>query len=239
MKMITLIILQMVLLAGTSKVFVKGSDLALFAQIMDDKPAELTRSEQQKPIMRKFMHNFDFDAGSYEVKAEESQDLLDWYVVRLKGFISPEFAILRFERSLPDLEKELLDIDYLAEDDARHVGAVLQQLTFANRMLGVMRDSCVKLRKYYKPDSPGHMLVYNAIELNVKVLMLFNSRGAPDASVPKYAEQVRTYLRSVYYWDMHFRGMESVTTEMQAMFEEHIGLAEVTLDMLAKYIPKD
>ncbi|KAM9887502.1 hypothetical protein OXX69_013305, partial [Metschnikowia pulcherrima] len=88
-------------------------------------------------------------------------------------------------------------------------------------------------------DSPGHMLVYNAIELNVKVLMLFNSRGAPDASIPKYAEQVRTHLRSVYYWDMHFRGMESVTSEMQAMFEEHIGLAEVTLDMLAKYIPKD
>ncbi|KAM9910908.1 hypothetical protein OXX69_004021 [Metschnikowia pulcherrima] len=103
-----------------------------------------------------------------------------------------------------------------------------------SHMFHTMVESIEALRYYQTTDFPGHALIYNVLDLNVRLLALRNLDGDPDTSTERYVDRVKVGFQFLNLWGAEFRGAGYVPFGRKMVFERQYGQASAQLHELAR-----
>ncbi|GEQ67592.1 hypothetical protein JCM33374_g1257 [Metschnikowia sp. JCM 33374] len=182
-----------------------------------------------KPFGRT-VHVYKNEDGTIHVRKQNTKQLLDGFMNHLKTFVNDtHFDVYEFEDTIDIFGTLLADIESSAANQS-NMTTVLDSLTFVNLVYQRLLYAVDSLRAYDIKNSPPHRLIYNAIELNVRLLLMYDINGDLDRTIPDASSKVRFLWRCTYYWRMCFETLKNVSPAMRSLFEDQIEKAE---DMLA------
>ncbi|KAF8000317.1 hypothetical protein HF325_005246 [Metschnikowia pulcherrima] len=101
-------------------------------------------------------------------------------------------------------------------------------------MFHTMVESIEALRYYQTTDFPGHVPIYNVLDLNVRLLALRNLDGDPDTLTERYVDRVKVGFQFLNLWGAEFRGAGYVPFGRKMVFERQYGQALAQLHELAR-----
>ncbi|GEQ71900.1 hypothetical protein JCM33374_g5586 [Metschnikowia sp. JCM 33374] len=170
----------------------------------EQKSKSANLNPKQMPTMHGQIYPVDyriFDQGLYMNKRDSEAEWLEaknkatYYVEcflqDLRAFINDSsFDFQKFESEIAKQRETLANIEFYSETalvDQYHVDT---QIYFARYMFQTMVDVTEKMKKYHQSAYPGASLVDKMIELNVRVLALYNASGLPNLSFKGYEKQV-------------------------------------------------
>ncbi|KAM9906395.1 hypothetical protein OXX69_006821 [Metschnikowia pulcherrima] len=189
-----------------------------------------------------------------QIEFRKPDDRLELFVRKLQGYINETaFDIEKFEDDIKTLQKQLLDIDIeiqveeILKDHSEDENS-LESRTYANKktlsdklrfakfMLQAMSDSLHEINLLKSEESLVHHLLCSLILLNIRLLRLRNSHGAPDSSVPGYTEAISLSYQYLRMWRQTYQGLSEVPLRVSRKFAIHLIQAENTLQVLARYV---
>ena len=192
-------------------------------------------------ILADHIHGFPLvDDGSKGVRLVLSEEraavsqVLEWFVERLKSFVSDrEFKVEAFMRLL----------DYMQEDLDNVIERVLKiptsmtikrQLNFAAHFYSEMKDTANVL-SIYCDNSIEIRLVRWIVYIHLTLLRLFHLHGIPDPTTPGYIEIIERLRRLLAFWGSVFSELRGVLPPVATIFEDKLSLAEKVLIYLEQH----
>lgn len=234
---------KLLLVAGTISLVAAQSDSfipsELFSWVMADKriPNSYEDGFTPKLILLSGIYQRKTSPLNNEKEIQKAEELLDWVFEQMKSFLNEtDFDLLGFGNRVGSLRGTLAELAFLTDGSTKITLDILDQLGFVSRMLDLMINCSIKLQIFNKKKDAGLRLLCKVLELNVRAIALYNSSGGPNLKMPGFKERVLLLLRSIYYWDMNFRNLELVSTDVKLIFEDLIQLAEIMVEFLAKYV---
>lgn len=234
---------KLLLIAGTISLVAAQSDSfipsELFSWVMADK--RILNSYEDGITPKLMLSNETYQRKTSPLdnakEIQKAEELLDWVFEQMKSFVNEtDFDLRGFGNGVGSLRATLAELAFLTDGSTKITLDILDQLGFVSRMLDLMINCSIKLQIFNKNKDAGLRLLCKVLELNVRAIALYNSSGGPNLKMPGLKDHVLLLLRSVYYWDMNFRNLELVSTDMKLIFEDQIQLAEKIVDFLAQYV---
>ncbi|GEQ68574.1 hypothetical protein JCM33374_g2242 [Metschnikowia sp. JCM 33374] len=166
-------------------------------------------------------------------------DHLEAFVAGLKSFFSGLcFDYEKFETVAGRLETELAGIGSTVKKFAMRNSEVTAKLSFARHMFQVMVDSIELLRHYTFMGRGDLHLVNRLLDFNLRLLLMYDSRGVPDYRMEGFSDAVFRYDVMLDFWGAEFDVLNNVTIGVRQMFTEEYTRAEEMLEELRYHIPQ-
>ncbi|GEQ72592.1 hypothetical protein JCM33374_g6279 [Metschnikowia sp. JCM 33374] len=172
-------------------------------------------------------------------ETQEAEESLVWLIDTLRLYISDTgFDLYAFEQDIGKISHDLAEICSIA----RHVGpansVLMKQVGLASKMFRNMGFAMRYLKLFDISDSTETALVHYMIELNVKVLGLYNCHGDLDVARAGYQGTLIGFWSDLHRWDDHFNTLEGVSGCMKTFFERQKELAHETVaDLWSQFPP--
>lgn len=99
-----------------------------------------------------------------------------------------------------------------------------------------MVNSIKKLEIYTEAGTLEQHLVNCLIQLNVRILALYDYQGYPDIENPQFEEKVQYHKQSLKFWAGVFLRLRIVDPDIQREFVEQYNRASYTLKALANAV---
>ncbi|KAM9906371.1 hypothetical protein OXX79_001611 [Metschnikowia pulcherrima] len=169
------------------------------------------------------------------LEAEQSLELL---AQQLATFVHEfDFDAAQFETQASILRRKVAGLTSWVEVMFSKNQQIMARLEFLHRMFCTL-DSAASYLRYFTSERPEQQLLRSLIQLNVRLLSLYNFRGEPDLSIPRFAEYVTTYSRRLDIWaDMNDK-LQAVPVSVRIMVKAQFDDSRASLQHLASYIPK-
>ncbi|GEQ70544.1 hypothetical protein JCM33374_g4222 [Metschnikowia sp. JCM 33374] len=165
---------------------------------------------------------------------------LQHFILQLKSFIMESyFDTFRFGIMKNQLAKTISEISFLGGNLVHGTGDVAQQYSFALVLFDTMCEAYYALKFYDHVEQPSQYLLNRIIDINVRILRLFNSHGRLDTDVEAYEEKVSEYHNSIWFWRRAFLRLEGVSQEDRAYFINQASRAVATLNILWLQVEKN
>ncbi|GEQ70116.1 hypothetical protein JCM33374_g3792 [Metschnikowia sp. JCM 33374] len=172
-------------------------------------------------------------------EATEVPKMIERFVSRLKRFVfRGVFNVPAFEYESDDLQTELTQI-IGAMKSTDPTEELLGQLRHAKGVFSKMSGSVADLKHYNLSDLPGHEWVYKIIQLNLHLLMMYDSLGNLDTSIPGYVQHVFYSWRNIHVWGMNLRQLNHVPKEIRMLYESQAATAQATINILGEQMSED
>ncbi|GEQ72502.1 hypothetical protein JCM33374_g6189 [Metschnikowia sp. JCM 33374] len=168
---------------------------------------------------------------------EEVDDLLESFFTHLKSYISKmHFDAEGFEANAELLRQDLLIREVLVGHITPSNPQLKEKCRFLNQMYQRMLNSIPKLSHFDIAYSPGYSQVYQMVELNVRLLTLFNSKGKLDDGLEAHASWILHFWKYMNFCKSEFKAIDGLSTDMQLIFDDHSNRVANTLRGLLKQV---
>lgn len=168
--------------------------------------------------------------------SQEVQEHLEQLIQRLKSFVHEvDFTGAEFDKYSEDLGRKLADISNWVESFS-HIESLEERLSFAKTLFFTMK-SALSYVSFYNSGDTGLYLAQKIVQLNVRLLTLYNNQGHPDPSIEGYKNDVFTFMKILTSWRNLFDELISVSLSLRILFEDEYSKAESTLHVLKSYLP--
>ncbi|GEQ68763.1 hypothetical protein JCM33374_g2432 [Metschnikowia sp. JCM 33374] len=170
-------------------------------------------------------------------EVQKAKQSLENFVKHLKGFLKTgKFDIVAFEFHQDEILEELSSIGAWIQKMPPSED-LIHQYKFTQYMFSVMSDSILNLKHYQTCDLPGHEWVYNILELNVRLLLMYNELGDLDISLEWYEGLLFGFWLNVHIWGKKFRLVPNVSGDMRYIYDRSSRQAQETLAILGSQLP--
>ncbi|GEQ69747.1 hypothetical protein JCM33374_g3421 [Metschnikowia sp. JCM 33374] len=142
------------------------------------------------------------------------------------------------QKTLDLLEKVFQAIEGLVRDLGPCNAKLPDQLAFVQHVFQSMADSIEVLRYYATAAFPGHNLIQNVVDLNIRFLALRDVNGQPDASIEGYGNKLKLSFQYLNYWASAFKEYDQIPFGRFMVFHRQYYQAESTLITLARHVMK-
>lgn len=159
------------------------------------------------------------------------------FVAHLKTFITESsFIVLKFELEIEELKQNLLKLHSDVQLEIHSPGLQVQ-FEFATHMFLVMVESAKNMEHFRVNSNAGYPLVYKVIELNVRVLALYDAYGRLDTHIDGYLSELSRLRASLDFWSERFQNLILVSPEVSGVFQKHSKRLEETFKFLISQVP--
>ncbi|GEQ70548.1 hypothetical protein JCM33374_g4226 [Metschnikowia sp. JCM 33374] len=166
-------------------------------------------------------------------ETKDIEDLIRSFICRLKEFVSDTyFDVRQFETAMKPLGKDFDQITSLALRYTKRNAVLSRHLRFATDFFRVMELATDELKQYSDSGSIEESLVYRMVDLNVRVLGMFNSYGFLDREMEDYADKLFDFWAYMRRLKLHFRFLHHVPVCIQSVFAEEASQAEDIIEKL-------
>ncbi|QBM89575.1 hypothetical protein METSCH_D06530 [Metschnikowia aff. pulcherrima] len=131
-----------------------------------------------------------------------------------------------------------MDISMLAEEIGTVEGhkEIRAQYQFLAQMFETMVEAAQYTEETVPSRSRASLLVRNVIELNVRLLVLYDPFGVPDYQSQGYAYKVSRLKRLLKEWKNEFASLKNTSDELSGLFMVHTSPATDSLKQLQNHI---
>ncbi|KAM9939159.1 hypothetical protein OXX80_001350 [Metschnikowia pulcherrima] len=131
-----------------------------------------------------------------------------------------------------------MDISMLAEESDTVEGhkEIRAQYQFLAQMFEIMVEAAQNIEETVPSRSRASLLVRNVIELNVRLLVLYDPFGVPDYQSQGYAYKVSRLKRLLKEWKNEFASLKNTSDELSGLFMVHASSATDSLKQLQNHI---
>ncbi|KAM9899487.1 hypothetical protein OXX79_005700 [Metschnikowia pulcherrima] len=170
------------------------------------------------------------------LEAEQSLELL---AQQLATFVHEfDFDAAQFETQASILRRKVAGLTSWVEVMFSKNQQIMARLEFLHRLFCTLNSAAAYLR-YFTSESTEQQLLRSLIQLNVRILSLYNFKGEPDLSIPRFTEYVTTFSRRWDIWaDMNDK-LQAVPVSVRIMVKAQFDDSRASLQHLASYIPKE
>ncbi|KAF7999647.1 hypothetical protein HF325_006323 [Metschnikowia pulcherrima] len=169
----------------------------------------------------------------------EAEQLLELLAQQLATFVHEfDFDAAQFETQAQILRRKVAGLTSWVEVMFLKNRQIMARLEFLHRMFCTLNSAAAYLR-YFTSERTEQQLLRSLIQLNVRLLSLYNFRGEPDLLIPRFAEYVTTFSRRLDIWaDMNDK-LQAVPVSVRIMVKAQFDDSRAILQHLASYIPKE
>lgn len=210
---------------------------------------ELAREETYKLIPEKTSDNSPIGEKSkskneitvlnlnhYSNPRQEVQERLEQLIQRLKSFVyEVDFTGAEIDEYSEQIEGKLTEISNWVLSFS-HNDRLEESLKFAKNLIFTMKSASSYV-KFYNSDDTGSYLARRIVQLNVRLLILYNNQGHPDPSIEGYKDDVSTFMKILESWKNLFDELVEAPLSLRFLFESEYLKAESTLHVLKSYLP--
>ncbi|GEQ72500.1 hypothetical protein JCM33374_g6187 [Metschnikowia sp. JCM 33374] len=151
---------------------------------------------------------------------------------RIRTFVNVEsFDYTGLEAEVDVLEAELRDISQILEKTPE-AQSLVDQVKFAQPMLQVMKRAITYMHCYGNMEAPGARVLYKMVELNVRILAMYNVFGALDMTINGYAGKLTNLRALLKFYENKFEGLADVPLAIRIMFLDQTWRADQKLSFL-------
>ena len=178
--------------------------------------------------------------GSEAVKINKSKatDLLEWFFARLRSFIDTGvFEYWQFESLGDDLSRQLSVIEKHVRTAPTCNRELLNQYLFAKQMFDTMVEAIEPLRHYLTVQSPGNLLVYSMIDMNIQLMALCDEYGEPNPKADDYETKIHQFVNYLNQWEQKFNNDPPSAYGTREAFIKQSQKATAALSLLTQSIP--
>lgn len=131
-----------------------------------------------------------------------------------------------------------MDISMLAEeiDTVEGHKEIRAQYQFLAQMFEIMVEAAQNIEETVPSRSRASLLVRNVIELNVRLLVLYDPFGSPDYQSQGYTYKVSRLKRLLKEWKNEFASLKNTSDKLSGLFMVHASLAADSLKQLQNHI---
>ncbi|GEQ68560.1 hypothetical protein JCM33374_g2228 [Metschnikowia sp. JCM 33374] len=197
-------------------------------------PFGATQDPQQRPLKAKrLLLANPIDDTTVFTKTEILDGHLEWLVENLKSYIYPSyFDAAAFKNDQSVLFQDLTTIHGLMSELGRYHPDIFDQQQFARYMFETMVLAAHKMNQVHFTGGKECTLITYMIELNVRCLSMYTSRGMADSSMEGYAKTVVGFWREFCSWKRDFSRLEKVAFPLLMFFEREQAYAEGSIKAL-------
>ncbi|GEQ68771.1 hypothetical protein JCM33374_g2440 [Metschnikowia sp. JCM 33374] len=169
-------------------------------------------------------------------EAQEVKESVEMFVENLKSYMDETgFDVTAFENLSPTLQKEVAELR-ISADKVMPSEVVSEMLSFAVTLLEAMTCYVKTLKSPNYLDTPGSGLLFNLMELHIRVLVIHNSRGELDHSTPRYMDKLIRYRLQVDQYEREIKTLDGITVDVRLIFDGQVtkvreGLANLNKDI--------
>ncbi|GEQ69238.1 hypothetical protein JCM33374_g2909 [Metschnikowia sp. JCM 33374] len=193
----------------------------------------LPHIDRMSPSQPLFIESIRIDSESetpFAISFEKFQEKLDQFIMGLKDFIHDTiFEHEEFRFSARILAERLANLRWNAQWVSPWSYDFLVSLIYAEKMFRFMLDSAVLMDFYRMDAGMARRLIYKAIQLNVRLLKLYDAHGEPDPTIPEYSETVTRSFELLETWNELFNNIERQPHEIIVTYFSQVNHAEITL----------
>ncbi|GEQ72501.1 hypothetical protein JCM33374_g6188 [Metschnikowia sp. JCM 33374] len=197
-----------------------------------------TRPETtNEKILCQDLHSLDEELS--QMKKEKASRRLQDITVHMRSFVSMEtFHYIAFEAEKPFLEPELLNLVLIIDKlpDSQRLSA---QVIYANYIFQVMEHAVQLMHCYAHMEHEGASLVYDVVELGVKIFALHDLSGTLDTSIEEYPQKVSDLRRTLVFLETRFETLAHVPLPIREVFFDAALLANRELLMLEETVVEE
>ncbi|GEQ68566.1 hypothetical protein JCM33374_g2234 [Metschnikowia sp. JCM 33374] len=154
---------------------------------------------------------------------KEAQVSLGLCFAHLRSFFSNEhFDDLQFASSKKSIRTCLqLTSDAISRLSMSQAKVhLVSQLTFARHMFRVMVAAAEKMIPDHVSMTADLVLVNWVVDLNVRILSLYNMNGLLDQSNPANVRKIFAFWKTVAIWEADFKELKDVPANVRRLFED-------------------
>ncbi|GEQ69245.1 hypothetical protein JCM33374_g2916 [Metschnikowia sp. JCM 33374] len=148
------------------------------------------------------------------------------------------FHYVLFEPQISDFRNAIADTEFLVENELDII-EYSARLNFTRYLFQTLVDSGDRLKRYGRSNIPGHDLVRDMIDLNVRVMYLYDSHGEIDYSIKNFSEKVDNFYHMFNLLGVRFKRLRNVPLGMRLVFENHSSQVNRTLEYFDEQIRED
>lgn len=197
------------------------------------------RKLSAKPTLNEHLPTVASARLTIQAETQKVEDGLKLLIARMKSFVGEfEFDAKGFEGFAESFQKTLDQFHFLTDDSTGAGLDLKEQYMFTKRMLNVMLYSANLLSLYQKDDDYSLRLLCKILDLNVRMLAIFNLYGDPDLKAKGFGDRVLSFKLSLYYWGASFDYLRKVPLDTRLIFQQQFEQAETSIECLTTFIPK-
>lgn len=177
--------------------------------------------------------------NNHSADFEEVEELLRWFLLRLRSFIlESQFKVSEFETYFDSLEKDLVDIQGLMDLIVPKIPDLLREFHFANYMFANMVTAVQITKNYNYWGSLTDYLLVSITEFNIGLLRLFDDYGEVNISLMGLADKVRSSSKNLCSWTEEFQKLVGISEESRGLFAQQMFKAKRIIKILDRSIPQ-
>ncbi|GEQ69849.1 hypothetical protein JCM33374_g3524 [Metschnikowia sp. JCM 33374] len=151
----------------------------------------------------------------------------------LNSFISwTRFRFGQFQPMADAIRRRIALVYDIFNNSSEDVHTTAQRLYHTENMFRVMVDAATLMEFYITNERVEQVLIYEITQLNVQLLMMYDSSGYPDLSYPKYGQMVASFKNAVEYWANSFEALGKTSPALSLVFHVEYAKANNTLAVL-------
>ena len=200
--------------------------------------ASLAQREVNSVEDSPFQNRYELALSPFVSETRNAELRLESFLVYLKGFINATgFDSFSFEKKSRKLDFELRDIQRSVVDISHHKD-IKDRLRFIKHLFHEMQASARDLKRYRESHDLAHHLITCLVQMNVHILMLFNSHGVPDLHNGNLSGEVAKQMGHLRFWNGLFMRLKHVPIEVHLMYVNQYDRAVYTMNLLNRQIPE-
>lgn len=198
-----------------------------------------SRMEEDQAFFDEEFYSSNDKSESNPTDFEEVEELLWWFLFRLRSFIlESQFKFSEFEKRIDRLQKDFLSVKELMEGLNPKSPDLLKEFRFAEYMFENMAASVQSTKTYNYWGSKTDYLIISIIEFNVGLLRFFDDHGEVNPMLWGYADKVISSSKNVSTWSKEFESLAGVSEESRVLFEQQRSKAKRVINILERHIPQ-
>ncbi|GEQ68567.1 hypothetical protein JCM33374_g2235 [Metschnikowia sp. JCM 33374] len=194
---------------------------------MEEATQNFTQNATQIPTQKRMY--------SFANKTQEAEYSVALLFSHLRSFIMQDkFDDLKFAISVEISRKLFLDTQKaIATLNPEHEKTILaDKFAFCRHIFRVMEQACTTLRPYRFSQRTDLKLLDSVVDLNVRLLAMYNEYGLLDHNDPDSIRKLVHYWQNLDFWAADFQDLVNVPDGIRYLFKDQKAQAQDTMDDL-------
>ncbi|GEQ69571.1 hypothetical protein JCM33374_g3243 [Metschnikowia sp. JCM 33374] len=165
------------------------------------------------------------------------EGMLEEIIQRLKSFLSWEmFDFVQFRYAINVLKEKVEYMRSIVHEYRQFDTIIGQKFKYTQNMFRMMVDAAELMDFYTAQYTVEQALIFKTIQLNAQLLILHDSCGMPNTSLPGFTQTVARVKQSLNYWREVFNNVTENSPALLLVFSSEYTKASRTILVLQSHV---